>query len=41
MLEEANHAFFYRAPANVLERYPQYRCAKDYGELQRWLTDVA
>ena len=41
MLEEANHAFFYRAPANVLERYPQYPCAKDYGELQRWLTDVA
>jgi phosphoserine/homoserine phosphotransferase len=41
MLEEANSAFFYRAPANVLERYPQYPCAMSYAELQTWLSAVA
>jgi len=38
MLEEANFAYFYRAPTNVLERYPQYRCATSYSELQGWLS---
>lgn len=33
MLEEADHGFFYQAPANVCEQFPQYERAVDYTEL--------
>nr|NIS43091.1 bifunctional phosphoserine phosphatase/homoserine phosphotransferase ThrH [Desulfuromonadales bacterium] len=41
MLEEADAAFFYRAPENVLADYPQYPCAASYGELQGLLEASA
>ena len=41
MLEEADAAFFYRAPENVLAEYPQYPCAGSYGELQALLEAAA
>lgn len=41
MLEEADAAFFYRAPENVLAEYPQYPCAGSYGELQTLLEAAA
>ena len=37
MLEEADAGFFYRAPANVLEEYPQYPKAESYAELSALL----
>jgi phosphoserine/homoserine phosphotransferase len=40
MLEEASHGFFYRAPPNVIAQYPQFRSARDYAELEGWLTDL-
>jgi phosphoserine/homoserine phosphotransferase len=41
MLEEAQHGFFYRAPANVVSQYPRFRCAVDYDELRGWLSAVS
>jgi len=40
MLEEADAGFFYRAPAKVLEEFPQYPAAEDYAGLQQFLTDA-
>ena len=33
MLEEADHGFFFSAPANVTELYPQYPLTNSYDEL--------
>ncbi len=38
MLEEADCGFFYRAPANVLEEFPQYPAAESYEELESLLA---
>ncbi|MEM9620406.1 MAG: bifunctional phosphoserine phosphatase/homoserine phosphotransferase ThrH [Pseudomonadota bacterium] len=40
MLEEADHGFFFQAPANVCEQFPQYPRAADYAELQDLLKSV-
>lgn len=40
MLEEADHGFFYQAPQNVCEQFPQYARAADYDELKSLLTSV-
>jgi len=40
MLEEADAGFFYRAPAKVLEEFPQYPAAEDYAGLRQFLTDA-
>lgn len=39
MLEEADHGFFYQAPENVCEQFPQYPRAVDYRELQQMLQE--
>jgi phosphoserine / homoserine phosphotransferase len=41
MLEQADAACFYGAPANVRSHYPQFPCAQDYAELERLLTDAS
>ena len=41
MLEEADVGFFFQAPPNVCEAYPQYTRAADYGELQALLAEAA
>ncbi len=40
MLDEADHGFFFQAPANVCEQFPQYPRAATYAELQALLTSV-
>jgi phosphoserine / homoserine phosphotransferase len=37
MLEEADRAFFFNAPDNVITQYPQFPCAMGYAELQALL----
>lgn len=38
MLEAADQGFFFRAPPNVVSKYPQYPRARDYAELERLLV---
>ena len=38
MLEEADAGFFFRAPANVIERFPQYAATDDYDELRELIS---
>jgi len=38
MLDEADHGFFYQAPTNVCEQFPQYERAADYQQLQNFLS---
>jgi phosphoserine/homoserine phosphotransferase len=40
MLEEADHGFFYKAPLNVCEQFPQYSRAENYQELQQLLAEI-
>ena len=37
MLDEAHHGFFFQAPQNVVEQFPQYPRAENYTELQHLL----
>ena len=37
MLEEADHGFFFQAPQNICDQYPQYARAADYVELEAFL----
>jgi len=41
MLEEADHGFFFQAPSNVCEQFPQYPLMKDYAALQNALAETA
>lgn len=41
MLEEADAGFFFCAPDNVLEEFPQYQAANDYAGLQALLSAAA
>jgi phosphoserine/homoserine phosphotransferase len=41
MLEEADHGFFFQAPANVCSEFPQYSLANNYQELQDFLIQAA
>ena len=41
MLEEADSAFFYRCPATVAARYPQFPRAENYDELRSLLSEAA
>ncbi len=38
MLEEADTGFFFCAPENVMNEFPQYQAAEDYAALQQLLT---
>lgn len=40
MLDEADHGFFYQAPANVCDQFPQYPRAETYADLQGLLLSV-
>ena len=40
MLDEADHGFFYKAPPNVCEQFPQYPRSETYAELQELLLQV-
>jgi len=40
MLEEADAGFFYQAPDQVRDDYPQYQAAESYEELKRLLESV-
>ena len=40
MLEEADQGFFYHAPENVCEQFPQYPRASDYAQLQDFLMQA-
>ena len=40
MLEEADYGFFFQAPVNVCEQFPQYKRAEDYAALQSFLLDA-
>jgi len=41
MLEEADAGFLFRAPANVIEEFPQYRVTNEYSELRRFIDEAA
>ena len=41
MLEEADAGFLFRAPANVIEEFPQYRVTNEYKELRRFIDEAA
>jgi len=41
MLEQADRAFFFRAPDAIAERYPAFARAESYRDLERLLTDAA
>lgn len=41
MLEEADAGFLFRAPANVIEEFPQYKVTEDYGELAGFFDEAA
>ena len=41
MLEEADHGFFFQAPANVCSEFHQYSLANNYQELQDFLIQAA
>ena len=41
MLEEADAGFFFRAPGNVIEEFPQYASTDDYNTLKRFFDEVA
>ena len=41
MLEEADAGFFFRAPGNVIEEFPQYASTDDYNTLRRFFDEVA
>ncbi|MFT4712271.1 MAG: phosphoserine/homoserine phosphotransferase [Candidatus Azotimanducaceae bacterium] len=41
MLEEADAGFLFRAPANVIEEFPQYRVTNEYSELRRYIDEAA
>lgn len=38
MLEEADHGFFFAAPQNIVDEFPQYPHAPDYAALQTHLS---
>ena len=38
MLEQADRAFFFRAPDAIAERFPAFRRAEEYGDLERLLA---
>ncbi len=38
MLEQADEGYFFMAPENIREQYPQYKNANSYDELQKLLT---
>lgn len=40
MLEEADHGFFFAAPQNVLDEFPQFPHAPDYPALQKLLAET-
>ena len=37
MLEEADHGFFFQAPQNICDQFPQYKKADTYDELKAYL----
>ena len=41
MLAEADAGFLFRAPANVIEEFPQYASTDDYNTLRRFFDEVA
>jgi phosphoserine/homoserine phosphotransferase len=41
MLEEADAGLLFRAPANVIEEFPQYRVTNEYSELRRYIDEAA
>ncbi|MCB1647236.1 MAG: bifunctional phosphoserine phosphatase/homoserine phosphotransferase ThrH [Pseudomonadales bacterium] len=41
MLSEADVGFLFRAPANVIEEFPQFRTTDDYSELRRFIDEAA
>ncbi len=41
MLGEADHGFLFRAPANVIEEFPQFPHVTDYGDLLSRFKDVS
>jgi phosphoserine/homoserine phosphotransferase len=41
MLSEADEGFLFRAPANVIEEFPQFRVTEDYTELRRFIDEAA
>ena len=41
MLEEADAGFLFRAPANVIEEFPQYKVTEDYDELRQFFDAAA
>ena len=41
MLEEADHGFFFSAPANVVAQYPHYPLTKTYDELRERLLELS
>ncbi|MDP4876285.1 MAG: bifunctional phosphoserine phosphatase/homoserine phosphotransferase ThrH [Pseudomonadales bacterium] len=41
MLSEADEGFLFRAPANVIQEFPQYRVTEEYSELRRFIDEAA
>ena len=41
MLSEADEGFLLRAPANVIQEFPQYRVTEEYSELRRFIDEAA
>jgi phosphoserine/homoserine phosphotransferase len=40
MLQEADYAFLFRPPQNVIDDYPQYPVATNYEEMKKLLLEM-